>query len=50
MKPEEFEFYGATNRALKQFLNDYDKMLGIVQGVRKVSIDSTWKKHYGFYR
>ena len=33
MKPEEFEFYGATNRTLKQFLNGYDKMLGIVRGV-----------------
>ena len=33
MKPEEFEFYGATNRTLKQFLSGYDKMVGIIRSV-----------------
>jgi len=33
MKPEEFEFYGATNRTLKQFLGGYDKMISLVRGV-----------------
>jgi len=33
MKPEEFEFYGATNRTLKQFLSGYDKMIALVRGV-----------------
>ena len=33
MKPVEFEEYGAARRTLTQFLNAYDKMVGIVRGV-----------------
>ena len=33
MKPEEFEFYGATNRTLNQFLSGYDKMISLVRNV-----------------
>jgi len=33
MKPEEFDKYGATRRTLMQFLNGYDKMVGIVRDV-----------------
>ncbi|MCL2580125.1 MAG: transaldolase family protein [Oscillospiraceae bacterium] len=33
IEPEEFEFYGATNRTLKQFLSGYDKMISLVRGV-----------------
>jgi len=31
MRPEEFEFYGATNRTLNQFLGGYDKMISLVR-------------------
>ena len=33
MEPEEFEYFGATNRTLMQFLNGYDKMVSIVRNV-----------------
>ena len=33
MKSEEFEFYGATNRTLNQFLSGYDKMINLVRNV-----------------
>jgi transaldolase len=31
MKPEEFDEYGATKKTLTQFLNGYDKMVGIIR-------------------